>query len=78
MGGVHVLGHGLLDLADHLVEDGQHLLVHLNHSGLSGAFGHVDQGQGASALFAEFGQKLWAGQEDWTCQACDGLRAVLL
>ena len=45
--GVRALRRGLLDLADHPVEVGQNLLVHLGHAGLSAAFGHVDQGEGA-------------------------------
>ena len=40
--------------------------------------GDIDQGQGAAALFAQFGQELGSGEEDRAGQAGVGVRAGLL
>jgi len=55
MRGVHALRRGLFDLADHPVEVVENLLVHLDHAGLPAAFGHIDQGESAPLLLAQFG-----------------------
>src|SRR5215467_13252671 len=67
-----VLRGVVLDLADHPVEVGEDLLVHLRDPGLAFAGGDLDEGEGSVALFAELGQELWAGQ------AGVGVRAALL
>jgi hypothetical protein len=69
--------HGL-DLADHAVEVGQHLLVHLQHAGVTGASGLVDQGEGPAAVGTQLGEELRSGQEHRTGQAGVGVRAALL
>src|SRR5215467_2082199 len=73
-----VLRGVVLDLADHLVGVGEDLLVHLRDPGLALAGGDPDEGEGPVALFAELGQELGAGKEDWAGQAGVGVRAALL
>ena len=62
-----------LDLDDHAVEVGQDLLVHLDHPAVAGALCAVDEGEGAAAVFLQFGQGLRSGQEDRTGQAGVGV-----
>jgi len=59
----------LFDLADHAVQVGENLLVHLRDPGLALARGYFHEGERAAALLAELGQELGAGEEDWAGQA---------
>ena len=59
----------LLDLADHPVQAGEDLLVHLRDPGLALAAGGVDQGERAVALLPQPGQELRPGDEDRAGQA---------
>jgi hypothetical protein len=68
----------LIDLADHPVDVGQDLLVHLRHPCLSAGLGAVDEGEGPAAVLAKFGQALHSGQEDRAGQAGVGVRATVL
>jgi len=54
---------------DHLVEVGEDLAVHLGDAGLPVAGGGFDERQRAVPLLAQFGQELWAGDEDRAGQA---------
>jgi predicted ATP-grasp superfamily ATP-dependent carboligase len=42
----------LFDLADHLVQVGEDLLIHCGDSCVSLACGHLDEGEGPAALLA--------------------------
>jgi hypothetical protein len=68
--GVFLVG---FDLADHAVEVGQDGGVHLDQAGLAGLLGVLDQGQGASAMFAQLGQELRSGEEHRAGQAGVGV-----
>ena len=65
-----------VDSGDHAVEVGEDLLVHLNDAGTSGGLGGVDESQRPAAVFAQFGQKLGAGQEHRAGQR--GIRCPML
>jgi hypothetical protein len=58
----------LLDFADHAVQVGEDLPVHLGHPGLPLALGDLDEGERAVALLAQLGQELRAGDENRTRQ----------
>jgi hypothetical protein len=45
-----------LDTFDHSVEVRQNLSVHLRDPAVAGSLGGLDQGQGATAVFTEFGR----------------------
>src|SRR5262249_11615692 len=67
-----------LDLADHAVEVGQDLVVHLDRAVASLGLGDVDEGERAAALLMQLGQELFPGQEYRTSQASVGVRAAFL
>ena len=52
--------------------------VHLGHPGVSGGLGGLDQGEGAAAVFTQFGEELRSGEEDRAGQAGVGVRAAFL
>ena len=63
---------------DHAVEVGQDLLVHLGDPAVAGGLGGLDQGEGAAAVFPQFGEELRSGHEDRAGQAGVGVRAAFL
>src|SRR6516162_10501914 len=68
----------LLDFADHLVQAGEDLLVHLGDPGLAVPGRGLDEGERAVPLLAQLGQELRPGEEDRAGQARVGVRAALL
>jgi len=63
-----------VDLADHAVEVGEDVGVHLGHSGLPVGLRVVDEGEGPAAVLAQLGWELGPGEEHRAGQAGVGVR----
>jgi hypothetical protein len=61
---------GLAELADHAVEVGEDLLVHLGDAGMATGLRFGEQGERAVVLLAELRQEFGTSDEDRASEAC--------